>query len=68
MPTYFAARVVVISLSLIVFCFGIAALRSGEIRSRGYLFHRDDNPLGYWFTVLVHLVGPAAIIYLMLTR
>lgn len=32
------------------------------------MFHRDDNPLGYWFTVLTSLVGSAAIIYLMLTR
>ena len=68
MPKYFAARILIVSLSLIVFCFGIAALRSGEIRSRGHKFIRDDDPLGYWFTVLVNLVGPVAIIYLMLTR
>jgi hypothetical protein len=53
---------------MIILYFGVAALRSGEIRSRGYTFTRDDAPLGYWFTVLVHLVGPMAIMYLMLTR
>ena len=62
------ARVVVILLSSLVLYFAIAGLKSGEIRSRGYKFHRDENPLGYWFTVLTSLVGPAAIIYLMLTR
>ncbi len=67
MPKYFAGRVVVVSLSFVVFCFGVASLRSGKITSRGHTFKRDDNPLGYWFTVLVHLVGPAAITYLRLT-
>ena len=52
----------------LVFYFGIAGLKSGEIRSKGYKFKRDENPLGYWFTVLTSLVGPAAVIYLMLTR
>jgi hypothetical protein len=68
MPKYFAARIVIVFLAVIVFCFGIAALKTGEIRSRGHKFYRDDDPLGYWFTVLVNLVGPVAIIYLMLTR
>ena len=52
----------------LVFYFGIAGLKSGEIRSKGYKFKRDENPLGYWFTVLTSLVGPVAVIYLMLTR
>ena len=68
MPKLLLARIVVILLSSLVFYFAIAGLKSGEIRSRGYKFHRDENPLGYWFTVLTSLVGPAAIIYLMLTR
>jgi hypothetical protein len=68
MPKLLTARIVVILLSSLVFYFGIAGLKSGEIRSRGYMFHRDDNPLGYWFTVLTSLGGSAAIIYLMLTR
>ncbi len=68
MPKFLMARIVVILLSALVFYFGIAGLNSGEIRSRGYKFHRDENPLGYWFTVLTSLVGPVAIIYLMITR
>jgi hypothetical protein len=68
MPKYFAARIVIASVWLIVFHFGIAALRSGEIRSGAYKFNRDDHPVGYWFTVLVHLVGPVAIIFVILTR
>ena len=52
----------------LVFYFGIAGLKSGEIRSKGYKFKRDENPLGYWFTVLTSVVGPVIIIYLMLTR
>lgn len=52
----------------LVFYFGIAGLKSGEIRSRGYKCNRDENPFGYWITVLTSLVGPVAIIYLMLTR
>jgi hypothetical protein len=68
MPKYFAARIVIASLCLIAFGFGIAALRSGEIRSRGYKFRRDDSPLGYWFAVLVNLAGPVVIIYLIFTR
>jgi hypothetical protein len=68
MPKFLIGRIVVILLSSLVFYFGIAGLKSGEIRSRGYTFDRDENPLGYWFTVLTSLVGPLAIIYLMLTR
>jgi hypothetical protein len=68
MPRFLIGRVVVILLSSLIFYFGIAGLKSGEIRSRGYKFKRDENSLGYWFTVLTSLVGPLAIIYLMLTR
>jgi len=62
------ARIFVIIIFLFIFYCGIAGLRSGEIRSRGYNFKRDEEPLGYWFTVLVTLVGPIVIIYLFLTR
>jgi hypothetical protein len=68
MPTFLIGRIIVILLFSLVFYFGIAGLKSGEIRSRGYKFTRDDNPLGYWFTVVTSLVGPVAIIYLILTR
>ena len=68
MPKFLIGRIVVILLFSLVFYFGIRGLKSGEIRSRGYKFHRDENPLGYWFTVLISLVGPVAIIYLILTR
>jgi hypothetical protein len=68
MPKFLVARIVVILLFSLVFYFGIVGLKSGEIRSRGYRLSRDENPLGYWFTVLISLVGPVAIIYLMLTR
>jgi hypothetical protein len=68
MPNFLIGRIVVIILSLLIFYYGIAGLRSGEIRSRGYKFKRDEQPLGYWFTVLVNLVGPIIIIYLFLTR
>ncbi len=68
MPKFLIARIVVIVLSALVFYFGIAGLKSGEIRSRGYTFHRDEDPLGYWFTVLLSLAGSVAIIYLMVTR
>ena len=68
MPRFLIARMVIILLSSLVFYFGIAGLKSGQIRSRGYTFHQDENPLGYWLTVLTSLAGPAAIIYLMVTR
>ena len=68
MPKFLIGRMVVIALSSLVVYFGIIGLKSGEIRSRGYKFKRDEDPLGYWFTVLISLIGSAAIIYLMLTR
>ncbi len=68
MPRFLIAKAFVIAIFLLVFYFGIAALKSGEIRSRGYKYNRDENPLRYWFAVLVTLVGPVAIIYLLLTR
>jgi len=68
MPKYLIAKIFLILIFLIIFYCGIAALRSGEIRSRGHRFNRNENPVGYWFTVFVTLVGPAAIIYLLLTR
>ena len=68
MPKLLFGRIVVILLSAVVFYFGIAGLKSGETRSRGYTFNRDENPLGYWFTILISLFGPLAIIYLMVTR
>jgi hypothetical protein len=68
MPKFLIGRIVVILLFSLVFYFGIARLKSGKIRSRGYTINREENPLGYWFTVLISLVGPVAIIYLMLTR
>ena len=61
-------RIIVVLLSCLIFYFGIQGLKSGEIRSRGYKFHREENPLGYWFTVFISLAGSAAIIYLMLTK
>ena len=68
MPKFLIGRIVVILLFSLVFYFGIVGLKSGEIRSKGYKFKRDENPLGYWFTVLTSVVGPVIIIYLMLTR
>ncbi len=68
MPGLLIGRTITVLLFLLVFYFGITALRSGEIRSRGHKFTRDENPIGYWFTVLISLVGPTAIIYLLLTR
>lgn len=68
MPKYFFGRAVVVLPFSIVFCYGVAGLRSGKIRSRGHLFDRDDTPLGYWFAVIISLVGPIVIIYLVLTR
>ena len=68
MPKLLIGRIVVILLFSVVFYFGIAGLKSGEIRSKGYKFKRDENPLGYWFTVLTCLAGPVAIIYLILTK
>ncbi len=68
MPKFLIGRIVVILLFSLVFFFGIAGLKSGEIRSRGYKLNRDENPLSYWFAVLTSLAGSVAIIYLMLTR
>ena len=68
MPKYLVAKIFLVLLFLIIFSCGIAALKSGEIRSRGHKFNRDEDPLGYWFSVLVTLGGPIAIIYLLLTR
>ena len=62
------AKMVVIFLFAVVFYCGLRGLRSGEIRSRGYKFHREKNPLGYWSTMLITLLGPVVIIYLLLTR
>ncbi len=68
MPRFLLARIFAILIFLLVFYFGIAGLKSGEIRSRGYKFNRNEDPIGYWSSVLIALVGPAAIIYLLLTR
>jgi hypothetical protein len=68
MPKFLVAKLLVVLLFLIIFFCGIAALRSGKIRSRGRKLNRDENPIGYWFTVFVSLAGPVAIIYLLLTR
>jgi hypothetical protein len=68
MAKFLIGRIVVILLFSLIFYFGIAGLKSGEIRSRGYKFNREENPLGYWFTILISVVGPVVIIYLMLTR
>jgi hypothetical protein len=68
MPRFLIARIFIILIFLLVFYYGIAALKAGQIRSRGYKFNRDEDAIGYWFTVLITLVGPVVIIYLMLTR
>jgi len=68
MSRLLSAKIVIIFLSAVVFYFGVVGLKSGEIKSRGYKFHRDENPIGYWSTVLITLVGPVAIIYILLTR
>ena len=68
MHKFLIGRIIVMLLFSLVFYFEIAGLKSGEIRSRGYKFNRDENPLGYGFTVLTSLLGPVAIIYLMLTK
>jgi len=68
MPRFLVAKIVIILLFAVIFYFGIAGLKSGEIKSRGYEFKRDDNPIGYWLTILISLVGPLAIIYVLLTR
>ena len=43
MPKFLIGRIVVILLFSLAFYFGIAGLKSGEIRSRGYKFNRDEN-------------------------
>lgn len=68
MSRLLSAKIVIIFLAAVVFYFGVVGLKSGEIKSRGYKFHRDENPIGYWSTVLITLVGPVAIIYILLTR
>jgi len=68
MPRFLIAKIFISSLFLLTFYYGIVGLKSGEIRSRGHKFNRDENPIGYWFTILITLAGPVAIIYLLLTR
>jgi hypothetical protein len=68
MPRFLIARIVIILGFLLVLYYGIAALKTGEIRSRGYKFDRDEDPVGYWLSVLIALVGPVVIIYLIITR
>jgi hypothetical protein len=68
MPRFLIARIFIVLIFLLVFYNGISALKTGEIRSRGHKFNRDEAPVGYWFTVLITLVGPVVIIYLMITR
>ena len=68
MPRFLIAKIVIIFLFAVVSYFGIVGLRSGEIKSRGYKFKRDDSPVGYWFTVLTSIVGPVVITYVLLTR
>ncbi len=68
MPKFLLARIFIILIFLLVFYYGISALKTGEVRSKGFKFNRDDDPFSYWFTVFIQLVGPVAIIYLMLTR
>ncbi len=68
MHKFLIGRIVVILIFAVVFYFGVAGLKTGEIRSRGYKLNRGENPVGYWFTIMISLLGPVAIIYLMLTR
>jgi hypothetical protein len=68
MPTYLFGRAVIVVLCAILFGCGLASLRSGETRSRGRRFTRDENPLGYWLSVILSLVAPPVITYLVLTR
>ena len=68
MPRFLIAKIVIIFLFAVVFYYGIVGPKSGEIRSRGYKFHRDENPVGYWFSILISLVGPVAIIHVLLNR
>ncbi len=68
MPRFLIAKLFTILIFLLVFYYAIAALKTGETRSRGHKFNRDEDPIGYWFTVLITLAGPVVIIYLMLTR
>ncbi len=68
MHKYLAAKIFLVFIFLAIFCSGIAALRSGKIRSRGHRFDRDEDPVGYWLTVIVTLAGPIVIVYLLFTR
>lgn len=68
MPKFSIATIALVLLLAVVFYSGITGLQSGEIKSRGYKFKRDENPVGYWFCILISLVAPVAIIYLLLTR
>ena len=68
MPTFLIGRIVVILLCSLVFYLGITGLKSGETRSRGFKYTRRDNPVGYWFAVMISLAAPVVIVYLILTR
>ena len=68
MHRFLPGRMIVVLLSCLIFYFGIAGLKSGEIRSRGYKFKREESPFGYWGIILITLAGSLATIYLMLTR
>jgi len=68
MQRYLLAKLLISLIFLFVFYCGVAALRSGKIRWRGRQFDSAEDPFGYWLTVIVTLVGPAVVLYLLLTR
>ena len=68
MPPFLLARLILVCLFAVVFYCGVIGLFSGQIRSRGYKFTRDANPIAYWSNILLSLAGPIVVVYLLLTR
>jgi hypothetical protein len=45
-----------------IFAYGIASMLSGRVYCKGCWYERCSNPLGFWFTIALYVIGPPIIL------
>lgn len=59
-----AMKLALTLLLLGIFAYGAISIGNGKVYCKGQWYERQVNPLGYWLTVGLYLIGPPVLLAL----
>jgi cytochrome c oxidase assembly factor CtaG len=47
-----------------MFVYGCICIQRGRVYCKGRWYERDENPIWYWTTIIIYLLGPPVLLVL----